>query len=84
MNLLATHYCPQGNQPRLRMSADSTTAKINFEFQDATNLSSLDSNHQHSLSLALPSDKSDFTRSESYLSKEGEEQSYLVLERVIN
>ena len=66
------------------MSADSTTAKINFEFQDATNLSSLDSNHQHSLSLALPSDKSDFTRSESYLSKEGEEQSYLVLERVIN
>lgn len=36
--LMMTHYCAQGNQPRLRLAADSTTQALHFVFLDATNL----------------------------------------------
>ena len=81
-NLLATHYCPQGNQPRLKLTPGSTTQMISFKFQDATNLATIDDNHQHSLGLKLPTETSDFIRSEMYLSKNGEENSALTLMRV--
>lgn len=80
-NLLATHYCPQGNQPRLKLTPDSTLEMMSFKFQDATNLPTIDDNHQHSLGLKLPTKTSDFIRSEMYLSKDGEENSTLTLIR---
>lgn len=38
--LLATHYCAQGNQPRLELDAASTAERLVFTFVDATNLAS--------------------------------------------
>ena len=80
--LLATHYCPQGNQPRLKMTESSTPTLINFTFQDATNLDSPTDNHQHSLSLTLPSPGTDFIRREMYLSEKGEDHSTRTLVQV--
>ena len=37
--VIATHYCGQGNQPRLQLDAGSTAARLVFTFFDATNLS---------------------------------------------
>src|SRR5262245_45457558 len=37
-NLIATHYCAQGNQPRLRLDPTSSSSILQFVFHDATNL----------------------------------------------
>jgi hypothetical protein len=36
--VLATHYCAQGNQPRLQLDRSSTRDRLLFVFVDATNL----------------------------------------------
>ncbi|TLM76866.1 hypothetical protein ACONUD_10005 [Microbulbifer harenosus] len=64
-SLLATHYCPQGNQPRLKLGKSSDPNSISFEFQDATNLKSLKDSHQHSLSFEFL-DNNTILRNESY------------------
>ena len=79
--LIATHYCPQGNQPRLRMNSASDLNDISFKFFDATNLASLDDSHQHSLSFEFGKTGQIIKRKESYLSKAGEEFSELILIR---
>ena len=38
--LIATHYCPQGNQPRLALLGRADDEPIRFAFLDATDLSS--------------------------------------------
>lgn len=37
-HLMATHYCAQGNQPRLRLDPSSAGDHLTFAFLDATNL----------------------------------------------
>ena len=37
--VIATHYCSQGNQPRLQLNAGSTADRWVFTYFDATNLS---------------------------------------------
>ncbi len=64
--LLATHYCPQGNQPRLKLDQHSKSNTLSFVFQDATNLESLHKNHQHALAFTFL-DANTVTRDESYL-----------------
>ena len=65
-SLLATHYCPQGNQPRLRLEEGVDKENtLSFVFQDATNLQSLQSNHQHALSFEFI-DENTILRKESY------------------
>lgn len=49
--LLATHYCPQGNQPRLRLTSTAGD-HFRFAFRDASNLSR-GSSHQHAFDLRL-------------------------------
>jgi hypothetical protein len=50
--LRMTHYCAAQNQPRLKArSFDSGNGTINFEFVDATNLSSPDAPHVNGLVL---------------------------------
>lgn len=66
--LLATHYCPQGNQPRLEAQADGSGG-IAFSFADATDLDSSES-YQHDLRIALQDDGS-VLRSEVYFGPEG-------------
>ena len=36
--LVATHYCPQGNQPRLVSAGEGAPAMVRFRFLDSTDL----------------------------------------------
>ena len=62
--LVATHYCPQGNQPRLVSTGSAEHEAIRFSFRDATDLNSGEG-FQHDLGLAFNADDS-VTRSEVY------------------
>jgi hypothetical protein len=77
--LLATHYCPQGNQPRLELVA-STAPVLRFAFRDATDLDPAGESHQHALAFDL-TDPNRPVRSETYRSSNGDELSRLMLER---
>jgi len=79
-NLVATHYCPQGNQPRLKL-ASSSADKLAFSFLDATNLASLSDPHLHTLGFNIFNDVDKIHRTESYLSGAGENASELRLVR---
>ena len=80
-SLLATHYCPQGNQPRLKLAKNSTSNNLRFNFFDATNLINLSDSHQHSLGFQLSKNLTKILRKESYLSDSGENFSELLLVR---
>lgn len=80
-NLMATHYCPQGNQPRLQLAKDSTIKDLRFEFFDATNLDDLANSHQHSLGFEFTKDANKIVRKESYISNVGEDFAELLLVR---
>ena len=68
-DLIATHYCPQGNQPRLSLATSGT--KLNFAYRDATDLDANES-HLHELGFDLTDPKHP-VRSETYR-KDGESQ----------
>jgi len=80
-DLIVTHYCPQGNQPRLKLTNYSTPTSLSFTFYDATNLKNITDSHQHSLSFELSTDENRMIRHESYLSESNEDASSLVLLR---
>ena len=67
--VVATHYCPQGNQPRLQ-SVTGNNGAISFAFRDITGLDEGES-HAFSLSYSAVEDGS-LLRSETYRSAEGE------------
>jgi len=50
-SVLATHYCPQGNQPRLALVA-SKDGEHRFELRDGSNLGVAGGHHEHVLTLA--------------------------------
>lgn len=77
--LLATHYCPQGNQPRLVLHSGAPV--LRFSFRDATDLDEKSESHQHALAFDL-SDPARPVRSETYRSAAGDSDDRLVLERV--
>jgi len=66
--LLATHYCPQGNQPRLAFAGRNASG-LHFAFRDATDLAPGES-HQHDLWFEL-SDPDRPLRSETYAGPNG-------------
>jgi len=80
-SVMATHYCPQGNQPRLQLSPRSTKNNLYFDFLDVTNLTDLSKSHQHSLAFEFSTDSNKVLRKESYLNESGEDNSELVLVR---
>jgi len=48
--IVMTHYCSEGNQPRMRAAAPGgDVKKLDFRFVDATNLSSPDAMHMRNL-----------------------------------
>ena len=63
--LIADHYCPQGNVPRLELFATDND-KLNFKFRDGTNLHVKDKAHQHAFWIQLRG-KDSFARSETYV-----------------
>lgn len=80
--LVATHYCPQGNQPRL-VATDSDNGEIRFTFMDATGLDPNES-YQHDLSLERNADGT-VSRAETYWGPNGAgEESTLTLMRAAN
>ncbi len=56
-DLIATHYCSMGNQPRMRATgADSTSKSIPFRFIDITNLSKPGGGHIKDLTVIFKDD----------------------------
>lgn len=54
--LIATHYCPQGNQPRLALAPSGDPARLAFAFADGTNLQVAGRSHQHSFDIEFRAD----------------------------
>lgn len=63
--LLATHYCPQGTQPRLRL-IDDADGKLRFELLDGGNLRLPGKSHQQAFQLEFPGGNL-YRRSETYV-----------------
>ena len=64
--LIATHYCPIGNQPRLELRRQLEDGTLEFEFKSATNLPNEDSAHEHAFDLRII-DASTILRNETYV-----------------
>lgn len=64
--LVATHYCPQGNQPRLQWVSGDDPKTLSFAFRDGTNLQVTDGSHQHAFWIRLQDDAS-YVRDETYV-----------------
>jgi hypothetical protein len=52
-DLVLTHYCSLGNQPRLRAEPSQDVTKIVFKFVGATNLKSADDHHINGATFTL-------------------------------
>ncbi len=79
-DMIATHYCPQGNQPRLVLTAASSHHLLSFAFRDATGLDTARESHLVALAFDL-SDEGQITRSETYRQADIDEPSTMVLVR---
>jgi hypothetical protein len=77
-SLIATHYCAQGNQPRLRHAPSSKG--LVFVFVDATNLPDPSASHLVRLELSFGPDGS-LKRIETYRERGKDTVSTLVLRR---
>lgn len=64
--LLATHYCPQGNAPRLAYASTDDTGAHHFEFLDGTNLQDPESSHEHAFMIRAEANGT-VTRTEIYI-----------------
>jgi hypothetical protein len=65
--LIATHYCPIGNQPRLELREKTPSGTLKFLFASATNLPDITDPHEHAFELRLDNDDQ-FFRHETYAS----------------
>lgn len=65
--LLATHYCPQGNAPRLKYARSDASGAHHFEFLDGANLQDPAGSHEHVFWIRREADGT-ITRSETYVS----------------
>ena len=52
-DLILTHYCVLGNQPRLKAEPGKDAKRIAFKFSGGTNLKSPDDMHMHDATLIL-------------------------------
>lgn len=52
-DLVLTHYCILGNQPRMKAEPGGESNRIAFEFVGASNLKSEGDNHMHQATLTL-------------------------------
>ncbi len=77
--LIATHYCPQGNQPRLALAQAGKT--LSFTFRDATDLDRRSESYQHDLAFDLTNPTRP-VRSEVYRAAKGDEADRLSLTRI--
>lgn len=66
--LMATHYCARGNQPRLLAQPESEANLIEFKFHDITNLSDHEDPHMVAMRFRLIDEKH-MEKTETYLVK---------------
>ena len=78
--LLATHYCPQGNQPRLRLT-DVAADRMSFVFRDVTDLEPPTESHQHAFSLRFDGPNR-IARRETYRSGKTDETDTVAFQRI--
>ena len=78
--LVATHYCPQGNQPRLTLLPTSSAKLLRFRFRDATDLNAAKEAHVRAIAFDM-SQKDVVIRSETYRNAGKDEASLLRLVR---
>ena len=52
-NLVATHYCAMGNQPKMKAKQSRSSEKIVFECQGGTNMKSENDSHIHGGTLTV-------------------------------
>ena len=52
-NLVLTHYCMLGNQPRMKAKAKSEGNQVAFKFDSATNLKSENDPHMHEVTYTF-------------------------------
>jgi hypothetical protein len=64
--LLATHYCPQGNAPRMRWTHTDTSGAHHFLFVDGANLQDPEGFHEHAFWIRVERAGA-ITRSETYI-----------------
>lgn len=55
-DLLATHYCPRGNQPRMALSGRDADGTLRFAFRDATGLDEPGEYYEYVLTLRRDGD----------------------------
>lgn len=65
-HLLADHYCPQGNAPRLQLAGIGAADRLSFEFRDGTNLQVEGKAHQHAFWISMQG-ANVFMRGETYV-----------------
>ena len=76
--LMAMHYCPIGNQPRLDLKEQLADGTLKFECVSATHMKSFKDPHEHAFDLKLIENGS-FYRTETYVEKDGSYQSNGIL-----
>lgn len=52
-DVVLTHYCMLGNQPKLKAAGKSVTNKLNFEFAGGTNLDPKKDKHMHAATFTI-------------------------------
>ena len=55
--MVMTHYCALGNQPRMKTSSPVTGNSITMSYIDGTGMRSLQDKHMHELTLTLIDDR---------------------------
>jgi hypothetical protein len=55
-DLVLTHFCVLGNQPRLKADGKSSSSQIHFEFAGGTNLDPTKDKHMHASTLTIVDD----------------------------
>jgi hypothetical protein len=55
-DLVMTHYCVLGNQPRLKADPNSSANRIEFQFAGGSNLDPTKDKHMHSATLTIIDD----------------------------
>ena len=69
--LMAMHYCPIGNQPRLDLKRQLPNGTLEFECVSATHLKSFKDPHEHAFDLRI-NDDGTLYRNETYMEESGD------------
>jgi len=77
--LLASHFCPLGNQPRLALQR-AAADRLEFQFRDGSNLDPATDAHQHSFWIEFHGPGA-IVRSETYREGDGNETEAVRYER---